>query len=148
MFKQLLDLLKSPEPERVKADLRLSVAILMLEAADMDAAFSAEERAVIQELLTNRFTLSPSEAHELLSVSEQKIKTLVQIHPYTDTVFSQMSEDERIHLIEMLWEVVYADGVLDPEEDLLVRKVAGLIHVPDRERMLARQRVLARKGAT
>ncbi|MBS0281793.1 MAG: TerB family tellurite resistance protein, partial [Proteobacteria bacterium] len=53
---------------------------------------------------------------------------------------------ERIQLIEMLWEVAYADGVLDPEEDLLIRRIAGLIAVEDRERVLARQRVAARMG--
>jgi uncharacterized tellurite resistance protein B-like protein len=48
----------------------------------------------------------------------------------------------------MLWQVAYADGVLDPEEDLLIRRVAGLIHVTDRERVLARQRALAALGRT
>ena len=44
----------------------------------------------------------------------------------------------------MLWTVAYADGVLDPEEDMLVRQIAGLIHVPDKERGLGRQRALAK----
>jgi uncharacterized tellurite resistance protein B-like protein len=46
----------------------------------------------------------------------------------------------------MLWDVAYADGVLDPEEDLLIRRISGLIHVTDRERVLARQEVLKRLG--
>jgi uncharacterized tellurite resistance protein B-like protein len=46
----------------------------------------------------------------------------------------------------MLWEVAYADGVLDPEEDLLIRRISGLMYVEDRERVLARQRVAARLG--
>ena len=50
-----------------------------------------------------------------------------------------------MHVIEMLWDVAYADGVLDPEEDLLIRRIAGLIYVDDRERVMARQRVLARR---
>jgi uncharacterized tellurite resistance protein B-like protein len=61
-------------------------------------------------------------------------------------VFENTNPAERIQLIEMLWEVAYADGVLDPEEDLLIRRVAGLIAVEDRERVLARQRVAARRG--
>jgi uncharacterized tellurite resistance protein B-like protein len=56
-----------------------------------------------------------------------------------------MTPEDRIHLIEMLWDVAYADGVLDPEEDLLIRRIAGLIYVGDRDRVLARQRVLARR---
>ena len=51
-----------------------------------------------------------------------------------------------MRVIEMLWDVAYADGVLDPEEDLLIRKIAGLIAVTDRERVLARNRVMARLG--
>jgi len=45
----------------------------------------------------------------------------------------------------MMWEVVYADGVLDPEEDALIRRMVDLIHITDRDRVLARQRVLARR---
>jgi uncharacterized tellurite resistance protein B-like protein len=70
---------------------------------------------------------------------------MVQLHGHTNDIAQQMTPDERIHLIEMLWEVAYADGVLDPEEDLLIRRVAGLVYVTDRDRVLARQRVLARK---
>jgi uncharacterized tellurite resistance protein B-like protein len=147
MFHQLVDFLKGPtsavDPGR---DLRMAVAILLLEAAHMDDTFSAPEYVMIQKLLATKFGLSPSEANDLLAISEEKIKNVVQLHPYTNTVFSQMSEAERIQLIEMLWEVAYADDVLDPEEDALIRKLAGLIHVPDRERMLARQRVRAKKG--
>jgi uncharacterized tellurite resistance protein B-like protein len=59
-----------------------------------------------------------------------------------------MDPEERIRLIEMLWEVAYADGVLDAEEDLLLRRVAGLIYVSDQDRVAARQRVLRRLGKT
>jgi uncharacterized tellurite resistance protein B-like protein len=55
-----------------------------------------------------------------------------------------MDPQQRIVLIEMLWEVAYADGVLDPEEDVLLRRVAGLIYVSDADRVAARQRVLQR----
>jgi len=48
----------------------------------------------------------------------------------------------------MMWEVAYADGVLDPEEDALIRRLGNLIHITDRDRVLARQRVLARKAAS
>ncbi len=47
----------------------------------------------------------------------------------------------------MLWEVAYADGVLDPQEDMLLRQIAGLIHVPDRDRGEARKRALEKVAA-
>ena len=67
-----------------------------------------------------------------------------QIHPFTRLAVERMTPEERIRLIEMLWEVAYADGVLDPEEDVLLRRVAGLVYVSDADRIAARQRVLKR----
>ncbi|HEY4075814.1 MAG TPA: TerB family tellurite resistance protein [Rhizomicrobium sp.] len=143
MFSALLRLLSVPEPPRAP-DLRLSVAVLLLEAARQDDAFDAREQAMIQKLLTSRFDLSPSEYAELMAAARARVAQMVQLHGHTSTIAAEMTPQERIDLIEMLWEVAYADGVLDPEEDLMIRRIAGLIYVSDRDRVLARQRVLAR----
>lgn len=143
MFNHLMRMLKAPEPQR-KSDLRLSVAVLLLEAARQDDRFDARERAVIAQLLSRKFDLSPGECDALLAEGEARAAQMVQLHGHTSDVFEQMPPDERVHLVEMLWEVAYADGELDPEEDLLIRRVAGLIYITDRERVLARQRVVAR----
>ena len=144
MFKPLLRLLSTAEPEEVP-DLRLSVAVLLLEAARQDDTFDEKERAAIRHLLTGRFQLSHEECSALIAAAEARSAELVQLHGHTSHIVDQMTPAERIHLIEMLWEVAYADGVLDPEEDLLIRRIAGLTYVEDRERIHARQRVLARK---
>jgi uncharacterized tellurite resistance protein B-like protein len=143
MFHQLLRILSAPEPQRLP-DLRLSVAVLLVEAARQDDTFDARERAVIEQLLTRKFDLGPADCAALLAAAEARAQEMVQLHGHTQAVFEQMTPDERIGVIEMLWEVAYADGVLDPEEDLLIRRVAGLIAVTDRDRVLARQRVLGR----
>lgn len=146
MFTQLKSLFESPKPVEDKPDeLRLAVAVLLVEAAHMDDRFGPHEREVIGRLLTGKFELSADEANELLSLSQDTVARAAQLHPYTRACFTQMDEDERLHIVEMLWEVAYADGRLDPEEDLLIRKIAGLIAIGDRDRIHARQRVLARK---
>ena len=145
MYNQLMRLLKEPAPQS-RPDLRLSVAVLLLEAARQDDQFDAREKAMIEKLLTQRFDLSPQECAQLMVAGEARANRMVQLHGHTSDIVGQMTPDERVHLIEMLWEVAYADGVLDPEEDLLIRRVAGLIYVTDRERVLARQRVLGRLG--
>ncbi len=99
---------------------------------------------MIERLLMAKFALSKEECAQLLASCEETIARMVQLHPYTHAVFEQMDPEERVNLIEMLWEVAYADGVLDPEEDALIRRLGGLIYVTDRDRMLARQRVLSR----
>lgn len=142
-----MNFLKGADPaEQRTKDLRVAVAVLLVEAAHRDEEFGPEEHAVIERLLTEKFALSKDECDQLISASEATTARMVQLHPYTHAIFEQMDPEERIQLIEMLWEVVYADGVLDPEEDALIRKIGGLIYITDRDRMLARKRVLERLG--
>ena len=54
------------------------------------------------------------------------------------------NEEERIGVIEMLWDVAYSDNVLTGDEDALIRRVAGLIYVSDWERGEAKRRVTQR----
>ena len=143
MFDQLMRLFQAPAPQP-KPDLRLSVAVLLVEAARQDDRFEPAERAVIEHLLMRKFALTREDCVALLAAGEARAGEMVQLHGHTSTIFEAMTPDERIGLVEMLWEVAYADGVLDPEEDLMIRRVAGLIAVSDRDRVLARQRVVAR----
>ena len=143
MFASLLSLLQSPAPLR-PPHTRLSVAVLLLEAARQDDHFDASERAVIETVLIKQFHLSSPECVHLIEAAEKHVRSLVQLHGHTNDIANEMSPGERIALIEMLWEVAYADGVLDPEEDHLIRRIAKLIYVEDRERVHARQRVLDR----
>jgi uncharacterized tellurite resistance protein B-like protein len=146
MFNQLMRALTAPPQTQRQPDLRLSVAVLLLEAARQDDQFDANERSMIAKLLTQRFALTPEDCARLMAAGEARANEMVQLHGHTSDVIEQMDPGERVHLVEMLWEVAYADGVLDPEEDLMIRRVAGLIYVTDRERVLARQRVLGRLG--
>jgi len=144
MFATLMRFLDTPSPAPAR-DLRLSVAVLLLEAARQDDSFDTREREMIASLLTRRFGLSRTECAALLAAAEVRASEMTQLHGHTSHIAEALTPDERIQLIEMLWEVAYADGVLDPEEDLLIRRIAGLIYVSDRDRVLARQRVLARR---
>lgn len=145
MFRQLMRALESPGPQRYP-DPKLSVAVLLMEAARQDDTFEPRERLVIEQLLARKFDLSMEECLALVEAAERRVAEMVQIHGHTRDVLESTTPAERIQLIEMLWEVAYADGVLDPEEDLLIRRIAGLIAVEDRERVLARQRVAAKLG--
>ena len=144
MFQQLLRSFTAPQPTP-PADLRLAVAVLLIEAAYRDDVFQPEERDVIFHLLQQKFALGSEEASALMRAAEETCRRSVQLHPHTSAVAEQMTAQERIHLVEMMWEVAYADGVLDPEEDALIRRMVDLIHITDRDRVLARQRVLARR---
>jgi len=147
MIDRLLDLLAGRTAPALKdnADgLHLSVAALLIEAARMDGKFDAIERGTIECLLAERFNLDARAVRSLMDGARGKVEYSAQYFPFTHEICTRLSHEERIEIIEMLWTVVYADGVLDPEEDMLVRQIAGLIYVPDKERGLARQRALAK----
>jgi uncharacterized tellurite resistance protein B-like protein len=147
MLDRLLKLLTAPQAEPAPPDdLQVAVAVLLVEAARMDATFDEKEREAIQRLLAQRFTLPAESAQQLIALAESKAERSNQLYPFTRLAVERMSDEHRIGLIEMLWEVAYADGTLDADEDALVRRVAGLIYVSDQDRGAARQRVLARLG--
>ena len=138
-------LLAAPEarPSR-RDDLQIAVAVLLVEAARMDDTFDEHERATIQHMLEHKFELSHDETADLLRLAEEAAERSHQLHPFTRLTVERMEPKRRIRLIEMLWEVAYADGKLDPDEDVLLRRVAGLIYISDEDRVAARQRVLKR----
>lgn len=138
---------EAPAASSFDEKLELSVAALMVEAARMDDTFDPAERAVIERLLAAKFDLGAEEAHRLVEQAEAAVKNSTQYFPFTHRVVESMSAEERVQVIEMLWKVAYADGVLDPHEDMLVRRIAGLIYVPDRDRGLARRRALEKLAA-
>ncbi len=126
--------------------LEVALAALLIEAANADQHFDEAERATICRLLERRFRLSRDQARELFAAGAREADRSVEIFHLTRTITERLSHAGRVELIEMLWEVAYADGGLDKYEDSLLRRVGGLIDVSDRERGLARQRVLRRLG--
>jgi uncharacterized tellurite resistance protein B-like protein len=145
MIDRLLKVLTSSEPPALDSsrDLKLAVAALLVEAARMDSTFADDERGIIERLLVQRFELTREEVETLIGEAQRRVENSAQYFPFTSQITRQLECDQRAEIIEMLWRVVYADGVLGPHEDMLVRQIAGLIHVPDRERGLARQRALS-----
>ena len=124
----------------------IAVAALLLEAAATDGAYGEVEHATLQAMVVKKMGLTPDRAAALLEQGRIRQQEAVELFKFTDAVKRGMNEEERGGLVEMLWEVVYADGVLDAFEDRLIRSVAALLHVPDRIRAEARQRVLSRRA--
>ncbi len=127
-------------------ELEIALAALLIEAAYSDDHFDQAERAIIGRLLECRFGLAATDANALLAAAEAAASESAELFHFTRIVNERLAPDQRVELIEMLWEVAYADRVLDQYEDSLLRRIGGLIYVPDRERGMARQRVLARLG--
>jgi uncharacterized tellurite resistance protein B-like protein len=125
---------------------QLAAAALMVEAATMDDAFDAAERERIAALVQTRFGLSAEDARDLVTEAERAASASVEWHGFTRAIKEGFDHAERLQLIEMLWEVTYADGALHDYEASLLRRIAGLLYVSDRDSGEARKRVVARLG--
>ena len=152
MFERLKRLLTEPSPRTGDArehsfeEKQLAAAALMVEAAGLDDDFDANERARIETLLQDHFSLTPTEAGELLAAGEQASTNSVEWQGFTRAIKDGFEPEERIALIEMLWEVAYADGQLHDYEASLIRRITGLLYVSDRDSGEARKRVRTRLG--
>lgn len=124
--------------------LRLAAAALLAEAAAQDGRVEDVELASIRATLRSHFALSETEAEELVEAGRNAAQEATQLYGFVRSVNDAMAPDERVKIIEMLWEVAYADGELHDYEAGLVRRIAGLLYVPDQDSGAARKRVLER----
>jgi len=123
---------------------QLAAAALLVEVATIDANFDEPERQRILEFVRSKFALSESEADALLDVAKSEVDGSIQLYAFTTAIKNGFSYEDRVALMESLWEVAYADGKVDPFEDQVMRRIGGLIYVTDRDRGLARKRAAAR----
>ena len=146
MLDKLMGFLSGERPDAEtgsEEELKIAVAALLIEAGKMDERFDAGERRAIRDLLSQRFDLKSSELDQLMATAEARVEGAERYYPFTQLICKRLSGSERVEIVEMLWRVVYSDGVLDTYEDALIRQVAALINVEDRDRAMARQRALA-----
>lgn len=125
--------LSAPE-RRAPADhdhaLRLAAAALLFEVVRADADVRNNERTVMRTAIQSVFGLSDEEALELMDLAEEESRTASSLYQFTSLVDEGFSADEKKRLVELLWMVSFADTVKHAEEEHVVRKIAGLLHVP------------------
>ena len=146
--------LSGPEPDAARVgarhswdELHIAVAGLLAEAAMLDGDFSASERQRLIEIAEHHFGMGRAEAESFVAEARRHATDAVDLYVFTSRINKEFDQEERLQLIEMLWEIVLADGRMDDLEANLLRRVAGLIGVTDKDTGLARQRVAARRAA-
>ena len=125
-------------------ELRLSAGALLITAGTIDGRFDAEEKRKVKALLQRRFDLEPKELRQIFEDSEARERDAVDLYRFTSVLCRELDQDGRKRIVEMLWEVVMADGVVDEFETNLVWRVAELIGVSTRDRVTLRKQVEAR----
>jgi uncharacterized tellurite resistance protein B-like protein len=147
MFDALLRALTGVDAARAageRNDPAFALAVLLIETARSDDRVEDREQGIIERALARRFGLSPSEVAQLLRAAQKGALHSTDLFHFTRVVVKNFTEAERVGVIEMLWDVAYSDGSLAGDEDALIRRVAGLIYVSDRDRGEAKRRARTR----
>jgi len=118
-----------PSAEKREAALRLATAVLMIDVARADNVFDESEFDRVLQLVESHFELPPKEAAQLVNMATDKAENLVSAYEFTQVLHAHLDEDEKAHIIALLWKVAYADGRLDKYEDSLVLKISDLLYV-------------------
>ena len=144
MFSSFKNIFKNPNIKIEASDDEYKVACtaLLCEAASMDGVFDDNEKKLILVLIQKQFNVDENEANKIYIEGKSLAENSAQLYGFTRIIKESWDNEKRISLLEMLWELAYVDGELDAAEDMLIRRIAGLIHVEDRDRIEAKQRVL------
>jgi len=142
MFADLLKRLTQPDPPPFPdTDARLALAALLVRVAKSDGDYARVEIDRIDRILAKRYGLTPFDAPKLRADAEVLQGEAPDTVRSTRALKDAVAYEDRSAVIEALWSVVLADGVRDEDETALLRLVANLLGVNDRDSALARQRV-------
>ncbi|MCB1865617.1 MAG: TerB family tellurite resistance protein [Chromatiales bacterium] len=128
-LRELLVRMDAAESES-EPDLALVVATLLVELARADDEFSRTERDSIVTMLARQFELDTGAARELLDAARRQADHATSLHPLTTRIHAEYTPERKRGVLDMLWDVAAADGVIDAHEEHLVRKIAELLYVP------------------
>jgi uncharacterized tellurite resistance protein B-like protein len=118
----------SSKSERSLEDrITMATCVILLEMANADDVMPESERYKIRELLKNGLKLPSDEIEGILSIAEREREESVDLWAYTNLINKHFSAEEKRRLVEMVWELAYADGRIDENEDYLMHKLANLL---------------------
>ena len=150
IFKNLIDRVageEQPAHNLREEELRLAAAALLVRASVIDGKIDASERRKIKTLLRERFEIEGEAVRSLLVEAVIREHESVDLYRFTSVLCRELDQDGRKRIVEMLWEVVMADGLVHEFESNLVWRAAELLGVSTRDRVILKQAVARRAGS-
>ena len=125
-------------------DVHLATCAIFLEMANVDNEFSDEERESILSICQHEYNLDRDEVLELKRASREELDKSLDVWQFTNAINQHYSNDEKSRVVELLWELVYADGKMDEHENYFMHKLARLLRLTHRDLIDAKLRVIER----
>jgi uncharacterized tellurite resistance protein B-like protein len=139
-------IISSPEnPEKISEhSLQIATAALLVEMMRADSEIKEDERKAVEKNLQSNFGLSEEEINAMIKFAEEEIREATDYYEFTSLINKGLSQEQKVKIIEHLWEIAFSDSSLDKHEEHMVRKIASLIHVPHKDFIDSKLRVRKR----
>ena len=141
MFQSIKDLFSANvvnnEPD--KKQLEIAAATLMFELIRSDGNIDDSEIASFEQILKTQFALNQEELTLLTQQAQQSSEQAISLHNFTREICEQWDNEQRLKLLEHLWTLALADNHIDSHERHLIRKVAGLLYLNDKQIIIAKE---------
>lgn len=126
-------------------DYRVAAAALLVHLVSIDGVVDEAEQKTLRSILKSRYELNDDETAALIEIARERDNEAVDLYNFTSVLKRSLDEEGRAQIIEMMWELVLADGEIHEFEDNLVWRVAELLGVSRRDRIRLRQSVQAQQ---
>lgn len=150
----MLDTLKSflsefgegtkPAPLFESGDYRLAAAALLIHVMTIDGHEKDTEHDRLRAILKNQFALDDEQADTLIEAATTAARDAIDLYRFTSLLNRSLDEAGRLRVVEMMWEIVYADGKANEFEDNVIWRAADLLGISSRDRIEMRRRVFGR----
>ena len=118
---------------------------MLVEAAAIDGKIDDSETSKIKEFLINFFKISAEKSDHIVDISLKKVNEPKELHYFTSKINKKFEYDEKIKLLEILWDIILTDGKIHDFESSLVRRLSGLLYISDVDCGNAKKRSISKK---
>lgn len=126
--------------------LKLASASLLVEMIRMDHKIDQAEHDIVKALIKQDSELSEEETESLFELAEEESKNAVDYYRFAKLINNEYDNAQKVRVIENLWQIAYADDELDKYEEHYLRKISELLHIPHKEFIKAKHRVIDSKS--
>ena len=122
-------------------ELHLVTAALLVHVSLSHDDFSEDEKASVLLCITGHFDIEETVAHQILDKATQRQEDAIDLHSFTRVITRELEQEGRQEIVRLLWQVAFSDNHLDGFEANAISKIAGLLGVSTRDRVLIKQEV-------
>ena len=138
---------QAASPQDETRQLQLATAALLVEVVRADGGIAAAEREALLAAVGSKFGTTAQDAAELIALAEQETQQAHDYYQFTSLINRHFTQPQKVRVIELMWQVAFADTTLSAHEQHVLRRIAELLHVPHGDYIAAKMRAKQAAGA-